>query len=119
MYGDYYGIGKYTGSTPQLLKLPTILTNFGVYVYNDDATCEKNGTETAVCVTCGETYTREVPSTALGHDYIEKEQPKPPVEPDEPTPDVTPTPTPSPEPAKSAAAIADADNGGGENEFPR
>lgn len=66
------GIGKYTGSITATFKITDHTHDFGVYVYNDDATCEKNGTETAVCVTCGETYTREVPSTALGHDYIEK-----------------------------------------------
>lgn len=41
--------------------------SFTDYIYNDDATCEKDGTETATC-TCGKTDTRTKPDTALGHD---------------------------------------------------
>ncbi|MBE7086189.1 MAG: leucine-rich repeat domain-containing protein [Clostridiales bacterium] len=45
---------------------------FTDYVYNNDATCEEDGTETAVCVYhsdvgCNETDTRRAFGTALGH----------------------------------------------------
>ena len=41
--------------------------SFTNYVYNNDATCTKNGTETAVCDYCGETDTRECPDSLTGH----------------------------------------------------
>ena len=41
------------------------------YVSNDDATCEKNGTETANCERCDETDTRIVEDSALGHQWGE------------------------------------------------
>ena len=37
------------------------------YVYNDDATCTTNGTETAKCERCEKKDTREKPGSALGH----------------------------------------------------
>ncbi len=40
--------------------------SFTDYVYNDDATCLFDGTETATC-SCGETDTRSKGGTALGH----------------------------------------------------
>lgn len=40
--------------------------SFTEYVYNDDATCLNDGTETATC-TCGETDTRTKTNSALGH----------------------------------------------------
>ena len=43
--------------------------SFTNYVYNNDAACEKNGTETAKCDNCNSTSTREVPGTALEHDW--------------------------------------------------
>ena len=39
------------------------------YVYNNDATCTANGTESATCTTCGEVLTVEVPDTATGHSF--------------------------------------------------
>ena len=41
--------------------------SYGTYQDNNDAACEKNGTESAVCESCGETDTREKPGTLLGH----------------------------------------------------
>ncbi len=41
--------------------------NFTGYEYNNDATCERDGTETGHC-TCGENDTRTKTGTALGHD---------------------------------------------------
>ena len=43
--------------------------SFTNYVYNNDEACEKNGTETAKCDNCNSTSTREVPGTALEHDW--------------------------------------------------
>lgn len=36
------------------------------YVYNNDATCTEDGTETATCLICGKTITRVVVGSALG-----------------------------------------------------
>ncbi|MDY5991269.1 MAG: leucine-rich repeat domain-containing protein [Oscillospiraceae bacterium] len=44
--------------------------NFGKYVSNNDATCIKNGTETAKCTRCNKTNTREAKGSALGHKPI-------------------------------------------------
>lgn len=46
---------------------------FANYTYNNDATCEENGTETGRCtnVQCGATDTRTVKDSSLGHDYRE------------------------------------------------
>ncbi len=41
--------------------------SFSEYKYNNDATCCKNGTETAKCDNCDETDTREKIDTSLGH----------------------------------------------------
>lgn len=45
--------------------------SFTTYVYNDDATCETDGTETATCDRCGATDTRAAAGTARGHDYAD------------------------------------------------
>ena len=49
------------------------LHDFINYVYNNDATCELNGTETAKCKDkkCEATNTREVENTALGHSFTQ------------------------------------------------
>ena len=48
-------------------KLTHSFTN---YVYNDDATCDANGTETAYCDNnCGESQTRTKTGSKLNHDY--------------------------------------------------
>ncbi len=54
---------------------PSHLHSFTDYTYNNDATCEKDGTETATCA-CGKTDTRIKPNTALGHDlkHFEKKE---------------------------------------------
>ena len=40
------------------------------YNYNNDATCEEDGTETATCSNgCGKTDTKVKANTAIGHDY--------------------------------------------------
>ncbi len=41
---------------------------FGEYVYQNDATCTKNGTEKRVCQLCGAEEVREKPGTMLSHD---------------------------------------------------
>ena len=43
--------------------------SFTNYVYNNDAACEKNGTETAKCDNCDAETTREREGTALEHQY--------------------------------------------------
>ena len=43
--------------------------SFTNYVYNNDATCTENGTETATCDNCDATDTREAEDSALGHAY--------------------------------------------------
>ena len=56
----------YTDST-----VPATGHRFENYVANNDATCTKNGTETAVCENgCGATDTREIPNSALGHHVV-------------------------------------------------
>ena len=42
---------------------------FGEWVFNNDAACEKNGTETGTCKHCKTTITREKADTALGHEF--------------------------------------------------
>ncbi len=42
---------------------------FSTYVYNEDATCTENGTETAKCEHCSATDTRTAENTLLGHAY--------------------------------------------------
>ncbi|MBQ7317191.1 MAG: hypothetical protein IJW90_08770 [Clostridia bacterium] len=46
--------------------------SFTRYVYNQDATCVKDGTETAVCSSCDETHTRTKQSSVLGHDWSDQ-----------------------------------------------
>lgn len=50
---------------------PALGHSYVNYVYNNDATCMSDGTETAVCERdgCEETDTRRVFDTALGHSY--------------------------------------------------
>ena len=45
--------------------------SFSNYAFNNDATCEENGTETGTCSRegCGEINTREKANTALGHNF--------------------------------------------------
>lgn len=46
--------------------------SFSEYVYNNDATCIQDGTETAKCAECGETDTRTKANTATGvHSYVD------------------------------------------------
>ncbi len=47
--------------------------SFTNYVYNNDATCTANGTETAKCDRCDATHTREKSGTALGHQAVKTE----------------------------------------------
>ena len=47
--------------------------SFTNYIYNDDADCTSNGTETAKCDRCNEYHTREKENSALGHDVIANE----------------------------------------------
>ncbi len=42
------------------------------FVYNNDATCTKNGTETAKCIRCDYTDTHEIEGSAFGHNIVVK-----------------------------------------------
>ncbi len=44
--------------------------NYVNYVYNNDATCTANGTETAKCSGCDETDTREAAGTKKEHSFV-------------------------------------------------
>ena len=44
---------------------------FATYAYDDNATCTKDGTETAVCVRCNATHTRIKKDSATGHKFLE------------------------------------------------
>lgn len=44
--------------------------SFTNYVSNNDATCTKNGTETAICDGCNKTHTREVPDSKVPHEFV-------------------------------------------------
>ena len=45
--------------------IPAIGHNYGAYTYNNDATTEKDGTETAACSNCGDKITRTKEGTKL------------------------------------------------------
>ena len=47
--------------------------SFTNYVYNNDATCTADGTETAECDRCGSTDTREKVGSMLGHNAVKTE----------------------------------------------
>ncbi len=51
--------------------IPALGHSFGAYVYNEDATCTKDGTETAICTVCGAADTRTKAGTKKAHVYGE------------------------------------------------
>ncbi len=55
------------GETPET---PIHMHTFTDYVYNNDATCTEDGTETAKCTGCEEENTRTKFGTRLGHEYL-------------------------------------------------
>ena len=48
-------------------NIPAIGHRFGTYTYNNDATEQADGTETAICSVCGEKNTRTASGTKLAH----------------------------------------------------
>lgn len=50
-------------------KIYALGHSWGDYEYNNDATCDRNGTEIATCKRCDATDMREVYGTALEHEY--------------------------------------------------
>ena len=52
-------------------EIPALGHDHKNYVSNNDATCTKNGTETAICERCGEPDTREDDESALDHDWAD------------------------------------------------
>lgn len=68
----------YNKYVPYIIKLSELASYeppcehvFGEYAYNNNETCEMDGTETAVCTKCGETDTRIKAGTKLGHQFTE------------------------------------------------
>ena len=53
----------------KIIKTGHAFTN---YVYNNDAKCTEDGTETAKCVYCDETFTRIKENSALDHNYSDE-----------------------------------------------
>lgn len=47
--------------------IPALNHQFGAYIYDNNATCTQDGTETAKCERCNETDTRTKADTKLGH----------------------------------------------------
>ncbi len=75
--GNGYDAYKYCNDTSQKLAtkedIPSSVHAFGEHVYNEDATCAKNGTKTAACANCTVTDTvddAEHPATGA-HNYVE------------------------------------------------
>ena len=60
-----------TTATNSIDKGEKLGHSFTDYIYNGNATCIENGTETATCDrdNCNEKHTREKVNTALGHDW--------------------------------------------------
>ena len=48
-------------------NIPAIGHSFGTYTYNNDATEQADGTETAICSVCGEKNTRTAAGTKIAH----------------------------------------------------
>ena len=53
----------------KIIKTGHAFTN---YVYNNDAKCTEDGTETAKCMYCDETFTRIKENSALDHNYSDE-----------------------------------------------
>lgn len=66
--------GKHCGRCQIVLEekkeIPALGHEFKDYVSNNDATCLKDGTETAKCTRCDETDTRTVKGSAKGHTAV-------------------------------------------------
>ena len=64
------GMGAYEGMAVGGFKIIEVSHSFTKYVYDNNATCTKDGTKTAQCDNlCGETKTITVEGTKLGHSY--------------------------------------------------
>lgn len=52
--------------------IPKLEHNWGTYTKTKEATCTENAKETATCTRegCGKTYTRDIPNTVLGHEFL-------------------------------------------------
>ena len=70
------GVKKYKcGLCGEYVKseiIPKLEHNWGTYTKTKEATCTENAKETATCTRegCGKTYTRDIPNTALGHEFL-------------------------------------------------
>ena len=57
------------GGKSDMVEIPPIGHSFTKYVFDDNATCTVDATETAKCDRCSATNTRVVEGSAFGHDY--------------------------------------------------
>ena len=70
------GVKKYKcGLCGEYVKseiIPKLEHNWGTYTKTKEATCTENAKETATCTRegCGKTYTRDIPNTVLGHEFL-------------------------------------------------
>ena len=49
--------------------VPATGHNYSNYLSNNDATCQKDGTKTAICSACGAIDTQNDPGTQIAHSY--------------------------------------------------
>lgn len=54
----------------EAIEIPALGHKYGQYIFDNNATCTKNGTETAVCSICGEKDTQEKANTMTNHTRI-------------------------------------------------
>lgn len=65
MFSDAEGTTEIT----EVQVIPALNHSFTNYVSNNDATCQKNATETAKCDRCDATHTREIPDSTVAHQF--------------------------------------------------
>lgn len=65
MFSDAEGTTEIT----EVQVIPALNHSFTNYVNNNDATCQKNATETAKCDRCDATDTREIPDSTVAHQF--------------------------------------------------
>lgn len=58
---------KEVAGDKKVVETPALGHKDGQYIFNNDATCTKNGTETATCAVCGRKDTREKAGTMIDH----------------------------------------------------
>ncbi len=69
--GTKTGSCEYCGVKNTVIDEGSAKHQYGIYTYNNDATCDKDGTKTAACTKCGKVNTITAEKTATGHVYGE------------------------------------------------